>query len=390
MANINEYLCWRGDLSFEVSPFNEVDGLIFAYLSYVPWEQIVTSMWEEDRISLPSAIREFWEENTEEVFVDSVSLVKMAPFVARRMANTIRYQNIRLSYYENRVSVQEECQFGAICVEIPGNRISAHGASEADNEKKHQEDGLRGITCIIFRGTDNSLVGWKENLKMSCQIVPAQRKALEYLNYVGSKTEGRLIVIGHSKGGNLAAYAAAMTKPELQDRILAVYNYDGPGFMKNFLESAGYQRILNRYHKLVPSDSIFGMMLGNDQNYTIIDSQGHGMQQHDPLCWRILGDGFCKMASRTDQSLATEDGVRMCVDSLTAEERERVINLLFSSFKEEEMLSLDEVKRLFQNKRARKNWILTHKDIRRNPDVRKLVQGANQAFLTEFGRMFFS
>ena len=367
MANINEYLCWRGDLSFEASPFNEVDGLIFAYLSYVPWEQIVASMWEEDRIQLRTAIREFWEENKEEIFVDSVSLVKMAPFVARRMSETIRYRDIQLCYYENRVSVQDECQFGAICVELPGD--SAY---------------------VIFRGTDNSLVGWKENLKMSYQIVPAQRKALDYLNYVGSKTEGKLIVIGHSKGGNLAAYASSMSKPEIRDRITAIYNYDGPGFMKEFLESAGYQSILNRYHKLVPSDSIFGMMLGNDQNYTIIDSRGHGMQQHDPLCWRILGNSFCKMPSRTDQSMAAEDGVRMCVDSLTAEERDRVINLLFSSFKEEEMLSLDEVRRLFRNKRARKKWILTHKNIRRDPDIRKLVQGANQAFLTEFGRMFLS
>lgn len=366
MANMNEYLCWRGDLGFDVSPLNEVDGLILSYLSYVPWDQIVTSVWEEDRIPLHAAVRRFWEENRERDYVDSVSLVKMAPFTARRMADTRRFQNIKLCYYTSSVNIQEACQFGALCVET------------------------EPYTCVIFRGTDNSLIGWKENLQMSYRIVPAQEKALKYLSYVGEKTSGRLIVIGHSKGGNLAAYAAAMTKREIQDRIDAVYNYDGPGFMKDFLRSEGYQRILDRYHKLVPSDSVFGMMLGNDDHYTVIDSNGKGMQQHDPLCWRILGSSFCKLSARTDQSLATEDGVRMCVDSLTAEERERVIDLFFSTFREEEMRSLDEVKRLFQNKRARRSWMHMHKNIRRDPDVRKLVHGANQAFLTEFGRMFFS
>lgn len=179
MANINEYICWRGDLNFEQSPFNEVDGLILAYLSYVSFDNIVTSPWEKDRITLREASKLFWEQNTEQSILKKLSLIKMAPFVMRRLAETNRYGDLRLCYYQNSVNLEEESQFCALCIELPDHSFS----------------------YISFRGTDNSLIGWKENFRMSYQIVPAQRKAVDYLNYVAHKLEGRLMVGGHSKGG---------------------------------------------------------------------------------------------------------------------------------------------------------------------------------------------
>ena len=41
MANLMDYLDWRGDLTFEQAPFNEVDNLILAQLVYVEFEGIV-------------------------------------------------------------------------------------------------------------------------------------------------------------------------------------------------------------------------------------------------------------------------------------------------------------------------------------------------------------
>lgn len=366
MANLNEYICWRGDLDFVQSPPNEVDGLLLSYLAYVPFDEIVTSPWEEDRITLYEASRRFWQEHTEQEVLHMISLTKMSPFVMRRMAESRRFGELKLCYYQNSLTLEEESQFSALCVEVPDY-----------------------ITYIIYRGTDNSLIGWKENLKMSYQIVPAQKKAVNYMNYIGEKLRGDFIVCGHSKGGNLATYASAMAKKEIQNRILAVYNYDGPGFMESFLNSAGYHRIQLRNHKLVPAASMIGMMLGNDTHYTIVESDEKGIRQHDPLKWRIVGTEFSKTKMRTKQSYATEDGMRVCLAGLDCGEKERIIDLIFGVFREEELLSMDDIRTIFRTKKSRNAWLLTHKKLKDNPDMKKLLHGVNQAFLLEFSKEFF-
>ena len=224
---------------------------------------------------------------------------------------------------------------------------------------------------------------------MSYSIVPAQRKAVDYLNYVVAKTKGKLILCGHSKGGNLAAYAAAKAKDEIWNRIQGIYNYDGPGFMDDFLISREYQQICPRYHKYVPSSSMVGVLLGNDAYYTIVESEETGVRQHDPLYWRVLGTEFSRAAHRTRQSYATEHGVRSCIEDLTDEERERIIDHVFEIFREEEMESMDHLRERFRTRHVRDRFLRDHKSLRKDPDIRKLLRGANQSFLTEFARAFF-
>jgi hypothetical protein len=357
MANINEYICWRGDLTFEQSPFNEVDGLILAYLAYVPFDGIVTSPWEEDRISIREASELFWEQNQERSILNRITLTKMAPFVMRRLAQTRRFGNLKLCYYQNSVDLEEESQFSALCMEMPD------------------------ASYIAYRGTDNSLIGWKENFRMSYQVVPAQRKAAEYLNYVSRKLKGDLITGGHSKGGNLATYGAAMARREVRYRIKKVYNYDGPGFMNSFLQSMEYQNILDIYCKLVPVSSMVGMLLGHDEHYRIVESEVQGVRQHDPLYWRVVGTTFSKVPERTRESYQTEKRIRNCLNDLDSAERERIINLIFGAFQEEELLSMDELRHMFQTRRSREAWLITHRKLQDNPDIQKLMQSANREFL---------
>lgn len=364
MANINEYICWRGDLDFEQSPFNEVDGLILAYLAYVAFDGIVTSPWEEDRISLREASALFWEKNSEQSILKKLSLIKMAPFVMRRLAETKRFGDIRLCYYQNSVNLEEESQFCALCFELPD------------------------INYVAFRGTDNSLIGWKENFRMSYQIVPAQRKAVDYLNYVAYKLKGRLLVGGHSKGGNLATYAAAMVRADVQTRIHRIYNFDGPGFAESFIKGRQYQNILNKYYKFVPISSMIGMLLGHDEHYIIVESGDQGVRQHNPLSWHILGAEFSKAPERTKQSYDTEEKIRNCLNDLDDGERARIIDLVFGAFQEEELLSMDELRHMFQTRKSRGAWLHTHRKLQNNPDIQKLLHSANREFLTEFGFPF--
>ena len=141
-----------------------------------------------------------------------------------------------------------------------------------------------GTSYIAYRGTDDTIVGWKEDFQLSAGVVPAQRKAADYLNEVAGNSMRKLWVGGHSKGGNLAVYAAAMCEPNVQERIEVVYCNDGPGFLGTFLTTSGFQRILPKIQRFVPEASVIGMILEHGDEPTVISSSQKGILQHDGPC----------------------------------------------------------------------------------------------------------
>ena len=170
-----------------------------------------------------------------------------------------RYANMTLKGYVQQTDPVEEKQFAAITVET-----------------------MDGLHYLAYRGTDSTLIGWKEDLNMSFQTtVPAQREAVEYLNRAAEMLAGELRLGGHSKGGNLAAYAASFCESQVQQRIRSVSNNDGPGFASSILEQQGYQRIKQRIHTFLPQSSVIGMLLGHEEEYTVIPRTQRGLMQHD-------------------------------------------------------------------------------------------------------------
>lgn len=363
MGNMIDYLNWRGDLTFSQSCFNEIDGLILANLSYVPFENIVSSPWEEERISLQVASKKFWQEQEEERLMKEFSLIKMAPFAMRRMAVTKRFQDLELMYYQNSINQNEESQFSALCIQF----------GEKD-------------TFVAFRGTDDTIIGWKENFRMCFETVPAQKKAMNYLNYISQKCSGKLWLGGHSKGGNLAVYAASKVKPDIQNRIQAIYNYDGPGFSKTMLASNGYQRIAQRIHKFVPASSIVGMLLEQDENYMTISSEEQGLRQHDPVSWRILGQAFVSIPERGVESQLVDRTMHDWIYSLSLEERERMVNMLFQVMEESDIRSVND---LGEDQWRMKLWQI-QKRIKKNPRYNQLLKNASHQMMEEFGKSFLS
>lgn len=307
MQNIIDYLEWRGDLSFARDGFNEVDNLIMSSLAYLNFDGIVPA--ECDRpIALSDAARQYDRSKAESSLVEHNQYFKKLPELLSKAADSARYKDIQLSGYENQIDYEQSKQFSAVVFSI--------------NSQEH---------FIAFRGTDDTLAGWQENLRMSfMNEIQAQRQAVVYLNKVFPCLSGRLYLGGHSKGGNLAVYAATHAARETQDRIIGIYNNDGPGFLKNVIESEGYQSEVEKINTLIPQFSVVGMLLEHGEQYRVVSSSETGVMQHDAFSWEVKGTGFVYEKGLTKESLSLNNTVRAWLDKLSMEERAEFVDALFN------------------------------------------------------------
>jgi len=308
MANILDYMDWRGDISFEASDLNEVDNLIFSYLSYAEFDDIVPGIRSLNTITLEEANALFWERySLEEVKKRNINTWGAAVCM-QKMALCERFRNVRLSRYVSKTDVEEVLQFSAVTIEY-----------------------RPGAYFVAYRGTDSSIVGWKEDFYLSFQTVPSEKAAEDYLNYVGSMLAGAICVGGHSKGGNLAVYAARNAHIQIQDKITAVFINDGPGFRKDLTESERYYRIKDRIHSFVPETSIVGMLLYHEEKYRIVQSSANGIRQHECLTWQVLGTGFLYAKEESEQGKIYDQTLSAWIDSMNYEERKEFVEALFGA-----------------------------------------------------------
>ena len=183
---------------------------------------------------------------------------------------------------------------------------------------------------VAFRGTDNTLVGWKEDFNMSFQSeVPSQTAAAAYLQEFSALPIHHILVGGHSKGGNLAVFAAVKAPPVLQARIQAVYNNDGPGFCSDILHSVAYYQILHKVHTFVPEASIVGMLLEHEEDYQVIASTQHGFLQHDPYSWCVNGADWYYLPETSSTSQRLDASLKHWIASMQPAERERMVDTIF-------------------------------------------------------------
>lgn len=317
IANIFDYLIWRGDLTLEHSDFNEIDGVILARLSYLPFEKII------EQHSMRTAKMSF----AAKAFlalpdIDSIVLMKEDVRLLTFLAESPRFQNMEIMMYVNQIDTKTQTQFSVITVKINENRY-----------------------FISFRGTDNTLIGWKEDFNMSFVCpVPAQELALQYVENIAHLVSGSLVIGGHSKGGNLAVYASACCSGYIQDRIEKVYNYDGPGFDEKILLTDGYKKICHRVNTFVPQSSIVGMLLGHEEEYTIVHSaQVSGIWQHDTYSWEVKRDEFVCLESVTNSSRFIDYTLKAWVADLDYSQREKFIDTIYTVVSETNATTLREL-----------------------------------------------
>ena len=308
MANILDYLTWRGDVPFSVSPFNEVDGLVLSELAYTNLSGIVGE--GAQRVSIREVRRRFWEKHTREEVLAETSFTKMAAFLLDGMAEGARFANTELCFFLDQVDPKADLQLAAVTFYL--------------------EDGT---AFAAYRGTDTTVVGWKEDFNLSYQPeTEGQRRAAAYLDAHFQDTDTKLRVGGHSKGGNLAVFAAVKASESVRSRILAVYNNDGPGFLTEFTRSEAYRDMLPRIKCVVPEGSVIGTLLDSKAEQLVVKSTAFGIMQHDGFTWQVLGRRFVEADKRSESSLLIEQTMRQWLSGKTEQERRLFVNSLFSLF----------------------------------------------------------
>ncbi len=305
MANIFDYLIWRGDVPFSVSPFNEVDSLVLAELIYTDFSGCVPQ--DGTRVTIGEARSRFWEKHSAEEILAQNSFSKLAPFLMDHMADQARFSGTELAWYCNVVDPAADVQLAAVTFFL------------AD-----------GTVFVAFRGTDGSLVGWKEDFLMSyLPETEGQRRAVQYIIDHFSSCSLPLRLGGHSKGGNLAVFAAVRAPEEIRSRVLQVYDNDGPGFLAPFTQTEAYRGMTARIVCTVPENTVIGTLLTSKAYQHVVKSSASGIMQHNGLTWQVLGKSFVEAEGRSEGSLLIESTLREWLAGQDESNRRLFVGTLF-------------------------------------------------------------
>lgn len=306
MSNLMDYMDWRGDVPLKGSPFNEIDNIILSIACMADFSGIVPDSFEVDPIPFPEAMKRF--EETEDGR-DYLGLIFPKNFLdaAHRAVECERYRHIKLIGYVNVIDEDEQVQFSATTFILPDDTV-----------------------YIGYRGTDDSIIGWKEDLCLGYgKPVPAQIRGAAYLEDVAVHINGGIRLGGHSKGGNIAIYAAINAPHIVRTRILDVYNNDGPGFFAETLDSEGYRELSDRIITFLPQASIVGALFEQSPICRIIKSTQTGLAQHDPLSWEVMGAQFVYLDKRSKFGEKSDKAMKTWIYSLNDDEKELVFKVAF-------------------------------------------------------------
>lgn len=308
MSNLLDYLAWRGDLTLDKDPFNSIDALILSCLSYVNFDKVVPPK-AQGKITIEKASEKFFSLHSEEELAQDKSFISFAPAMLKALGQSERFKNAYLSYYVDDTDISREIQFAAVEIDTSDDRV-----------------------FISFRGTDDTIIGWKEDFNLSFMTVPAENEAAAYLEKVMKGRLDKVRLGGHSKGGHLAVYAALAANSDLTSRIENIYNFDGPGFNHEAMESDQFKTIKPKISKFIPESSIVGRLLENTVEPVVIKSTELGIMQHDPLSWQMEGKQFItcdfpdKISNLFDETMTTWLG------EMSFDERKVFVDELFSVF----------------------------------------------------------
>lgn len=305
--NITDY-AWESFEPFSVRRLSRVDSLILSQLSYLRLPQEAASAWQWGGLPLYELWRATWLDDMTERMYDPQGAVRLL----EALVASPRFREVRVFAYTMQEDQQREMQFSAMSFAILPNQ-----------------------TYVAYRGTDNTVLGWKENFNMAFQVqLPSQMEARRYLEDVAGHTTGTLFCGGHSKGGTLAQYAAMSCEGQVRERISCCFLHDSPGITSAMLADLGQQDNTPPLDRTIPKSSLMGMLFAQEnQDALVVRSASSGVAQHDPLSWEVKGNDFVyeehigRTANYVDKSL------NAWIEQASLEERERFVEALFSVFK---------------------------------------------------------
>lgn len=318
VETIVEYIKNYGDYTFAEKPLNHVDSLALCQFCYLKFDGLVPLVTENKRSVTVRQLAS--DKDFDGLFADE-RFEKQNRALFGAMLHSKRFSGMKMNCYINIVEEEWETQFSAITF-LLGD----------------------GTMYIAYRGTDETIVGWKEDFNMAFQSpVPGQAYAVKYLNMVMGRLPNRFYLGGHSKGGNLAVYAAMNCPEAEQERIIRIYSMDGPGFRPEVLEKYKYEAVEERIVKILPHSSLVGMLFETTDHYKVVESRTFGLLQHDPFTWLIEGDDFKYVKGLYGSRRFADDTLNEWVRSLDDKQRRIFVDTLYqvvSASKAENLIEL--------------------------------------------------
>ncbi len=307
MSDVFDYLKWRSDVPFSIAPFNDVDNLVLAELAYSDFSGVVPS--DGRPVPVTEVCERYFQTHEKEEIQKSTSFTAKAPLLMEYMVTGERFGSMQLCRFVDNLDEERTAQMSAVTYLLGDDTI-----------------------YVAFRGTDSSLVGWKEDFDIGCLTeTRGQELAVSYLDQIAEAFDAPIRVGGHSKGGNFAIYAASFCSAEVQERILNVYSNDGPGFRKEVTEMPGYLRILPKVCKIVPDTSMIGMLLTNKATRRVVKSFASGILQHDAFSWSTERDRF-EPAEHSELGKLLNNVLASWIDGMDDNLRSSVVDTIFDAF----------------------------------------------------------
>lgn len=340
MENIIGYVKKWGKYTFSEKPFNEVDSLVLCQLVYLNYEKYVPApCLGKEPVDIQSILEDpEWEQILEGYWYKehNKELFELA-------AKSLRFGRMKMNDYVNVIDEDQQAQFSAMCYFLEDGKI-----------------------YIAYRGTDATIVGWKEDLNLAfSKPLKSQYLAVEYMERAAGKAADAscpgLYAGGHSKGGNLAVYGAMNCSDETRGKLIRIFNHDGPGFRPEIKAQGNFQAITERTIKFIPRSSLVGMILEEESDYEVIESWGIGLFQHNTYSWKVEDDAFVRAKSRAGAKVKRDAALNEWILSLTEEQTHAFVDTLY------EVVSASEVSNVFEFeanwKKCLQNVLLAAKEV---------------------------
>ncbi len=332
-----DYIDYYGDYSFEEREFNEIDNVILSMLTYVNYTGIVSESSEKK--SITDVSKEFFSKYTKKDIDNDFASDKEGIKLLKKISKKKRFKDIQLFRY--LYITNNGSQFSAVTFDLGKN-----------------------LYYVAFEGTDELISGWKEDCKMAYDFpVEAHVLAKRYLNKF-TISNARLIVGGHSKGGNLALVASMYANFFVKMRIKKIYSNDGQGLREKQLNSGRYRRLEKKYIHIIPNSSIVGLTLGNNKDYKVVKSNMPGFVSHYPSTWQINYNTF-ERTHLSRFSKVYNEGFSKWLDNYNDEQKKLFVESVF------EILEQNNIKTLLQ---FRKNYKLIFNLIKSTKNINPVVK----------------
>lgn len=321
MGTIKDYITWRGDLEFSQDGFNTIDNLVLSCVSYVEMDDIFSGDGSK-AMSIKEVSDIYFDNIYDEANFRDGSILKDAPITLKAIAQTNRYKEVKIRNYINLIDTSRTLQFAAMEFLLPD-----------------------GTSYVCFRGTDDTVVGWKEDFMLAIKETEAEKEAVEYINRIAKDNDRLLRVGGHSKGGHLSVFAAAKCKKEIQQRIHAVYSNDGPGFRNKVASSKAIKDILPKIISIVPEETIVGLLMTPVCEPIVVKSNSVAVLQHNIATWCVEGKALVTAENISKAAVMADKWIKDSIAKMSEDELDSFVEELFSIFEAAGALTLTDFKK---------------------------------------------